>query len=47
MVDVDSPGMAQQAELLDRLLAKMPEGAKPVLHSDMGCSTSTPHGAGG
>ena len=31
-----SPGMAQQAELLDRLLAKMPEGAKPVLHSDMG-----------
>ena len=31
-----SPGMAQQAELLDRLLAKMPEGAAPVLHSDMG-----------
>ncbi len=31
-----SPGMAQQAELLDQLLAKMPEGAKPVLHSDMG-----------
>lgn len=31
-----SPGMAQQAELLDRLLAKMPEGATPVLHSDMG-----------
>ncbi len=28
--------MAQQAELLDQLLAKMPEGAKPVLHSDMG-----------
>ena len=31
-----SPDMAQQAELLDRLLAKMPEGATPVLHSDMG-----------
>ena len=31
-----SPNMAQQAELLDRLLAKMPEGATPVLHSDMG-----------
>ena len=28
--------MAQQAELLDRLPAKIPEGAKPVLHSDMG-----------
>ena len=28
--------MAQQRELLDRLLAKMPEGAAPVLHSDMG-----------
>ena len=31
-----SPGMAQQADLLDQLLAKMPKGAKPVLHSDMG-----------
>ena len=31
-----SPDMAQQAELLDRLLERMPEGAKPVLHSDMG-----------
>ena len=31
-----SPDMAQQVELLDRLVAKMPEGAKPVLHSDMG-----------
>ena len=31
-----SPDMAQQAELLDRLLAKMPEGATPVLHSDTG-----------
>lgn len=31
-----SPGMAQQAELLDWLPAKMPEGAKPVLHGDMG-----------
>lgn len=30
------PDMAQQTELLDRLLAKMPEGAVPILHSDMG-----------
>lgn len=28
--------MAQQLALLDQLLAKMPEGATPVLHSDMG-----------
>lgn len=31
-----SPDMARQAELLDRLLAKMPEGATPALHGDMG-----------
>lgn len=31
-----SPDMARQAELLDRLLAKMPEGAAPALHGDMG-----------
>ena len=31
-----SPDMAQQVELLDQLLAKMPEGAAPVLRSDMG-----------
>ena len=30
------PNMAQQHELLDRLLAKKPEGAAPILHSDMG-----------
>ena len=30
------PDMAQQHELLDRLLERMPEGASPVLHSDMG-----------
>ncbi len=30
------PDMAQQAELLDRLLERMPGGATPVLHSDMG-----------
>lgn len=30
------PDMAQQTELLDSLMAKKPEGAKPVLHSDMG-----------
>ena len=31
-----SPDMARQAELLDRLPAKMPEGATPALHGDMG-----------
>lgn len=31
-----SPNMAQRTALLDRLLAKIPEGAKPILHSDMG-----------
>ena len=31
-----SPDMAQQLALLDRLLAKLPEGATPVLHSDTG-----------
>ena len=31
-----SPGMARQAELLDRLLERMPEGVAPVLHGDMG-----------
>ena len=31
-----SPNMEQQELLLDRLLERMPEGAKPVLHSDMG-----------
>ena len=31
-----SPDMAQQLSLLDRLLERMPSGATPVLHSDMG-----------
>ena len=31
-----SARIAQQAELLDRLLERMPEGARPVLCSDMG-----------
>ena len=31
-----SPDMEQQELLLDRLLERMPEGARPVLHSDMG-----------
>ena len=31
-----SPDMAQQSDLLDQLLERMPEGARPVLHSDMG-----------
>ena len=26
--------MAQQQEMLDMLLAAMPEGARPVMHSD-------------
>ena len=30
------PNMAQQHELLDQLVSKMPEGSRPVLHSDMG-----------
>ena len=30
------PDMAQQAEMLDMLIAKMPEGAHPVMQSDMG-----------
>ena len=30
------PDMAQQGELLDMLIAKKPDGARPVLHSDMG-----------
>ncbi len=29
--------MAQQHELLDRLLARKPEGATPILHSDLLC----------
>ena len=33
MVDVDQ---SQQTALLDRLLERMPEGATPVLHGDMG-----------
>lgn len=31
-----SPNMAQQLSVLDQLMAKMPEGAHPILHSDMG-----------
>ena len=31
-----SPNLAQQMELLDGLLDALPEGAGPVLHSDMG-----------
>ena len=31
-----SPNMEQQELLLDRLLERMPEGARPVLHSDRG-----------
>ena len=30
------PDMAQQHELLDRLMSKRPDGAGPILHSDMG-----------
>ena len=46
-----SPSMPQQTALLDRLLERMPEGATPVLHSDMGwqyqhaaCQASSPDG---
>lgn len=31
-----SPNMAQQLGVLDQLIAKMPDGAHPILHSDMG-----------
>ena len=31
-----SPDMAQQEELLSRMFARMPRGAHPLLHSDMG-----------
>ena len=37
-----SPDMEQQELLLDRLLERMPEGAKPVLHSDMGWQYQMP-----
>ena len=30
------PNMAQQHELLDQLMSKKPDGASPILHSDMG-----------
>lgn len=32
----ESPGLAQQEEMLAMLVAAKPEGAAPVLHSDMG-----------
>lgn len=31
-----SPNLAQQMNLLDQLVAKIPEGRAPILHSDMG-----------
>lgn len=31
-----SPNMEQQADILEQMLGKMPAGARPVLHSDMG-----------
>ena len=31
-----SPDMAQQMRMLDELLGKLPEGAAPTMHSDMG-----------
>ena len=31
-----TPGMAQQARMLDELLSKIPEGAAPTMHSDRG-----------
>ena len=41
------PGMAQQAELLDQLLAKMPRARNRCSTATWAGSTSTPHGAGG
>ena len=37
-----SPDMEQQELLLDRLLERMPEDARPVLHSDMGWQYQMP-----
>ena len=37
-----SPDMAQQHKLLDQLLAKKPEGSRPILHSDMGWQYQQP-----
>ena len=37
-----SPDMEQQELLLDRLLERMPEDARPVLHSDMGWQYQIP-----
>lgn len=41
------PGMAQQAELLDQLLAKMPRARNRCSTATWAGSTSTPHGVGG
>lgn len=32
----ERPDLAQQDEMLDGLIAKMPPGARPIMHSDMG-----------
>ena len=40
------PNMVQQKALLDQLLAKIPKGVTPILHSDMVGNTSTAHGVG-
>ena len=42
-----SPDMARQAELLDRLLAKMPGARRRRSTATWAGSTGTPHGAGG
>ena len=43
-----SPDMEQQADLLDRLLERMPEGARPVLHPKTWTASikTTPLGTG-
>lgn len=39
----DSPNMAQQDEMLDRFFSRIPEGAHPMLHSDMGWQYQSAH----
>ena len=41
-----SPDMAQQEEVLRRLFARMPAGASPIVHSDMGWQYQHPRWTG-
>lgn len=41
------PDMAQQERMLARLARRLPGGAHPILHSDMGRRAGTPYGGSG